>query len=169
MPFAENWVETDPDGSIITVSTLDNWIRKTKTAVRERMESSLIKPGTWAATAEPYLRGTFSNGVIIRNSGDTANLVQVNDTYGILLGPGTRIRSADILTGNQELIFYSATSDTIAIGKIGDKLVSLCTKLLADFPGPSLTMAGAVGTDRTNDRFVYYSGNSRYYLLGTPF
>jgi hypothetical protein len=54
MAFAEPWIETEPDGAIITVSLLDNYIRQAKIAVRERMEgdsadvlTGLIEPGTW--------------------------------------------------------------------------------------------------------------------------
>jgi len=60
MAFAQNWVETDPDGSVITVSVLDNWIRFTKIAVRERMEgdatlnlTGLIESGTWSTGPVP--------------------------------------------------------------------------------------------------------------------
>lgn len=38
MAFTESWVETDPDGSVITVSQLDNFERATKRQVRERLE-----------------------------------------------------------------------------------------------------------------------------------
>lgn len=38
MAFTESWVETDPDGSVITVSQLDNFERATKRQLRERLE-----------------------------------------------------------------------------------------------------------------------------------
>lgn len=44
MAFANPWVETDPDGSVITVSQLDNSDRLIKQAVRERLEGDPATP-----------------------------------------------------------------------------------------------------------------------------
>src|SRR4051812_1490205 len=38
MAYSKGWVETDPDGAVITVSQLDNAIRDVKIAMRERLE-----------------------------------------------------------------------------------------------------------------------------------
>lgn len=38
MAFTEDWLEDEPDGAVITISQLDNYIRQTKVAVRERLE-----------------------------------------------------------------------------------------------------------------------------------
>lgn len=46
MSFVVPWVETDPDGSLITVSQLDNFIRDTKVGVRERLEGDPLVPLT---------------------------------------------------------------------------------------------------------------------------
>lgn len=58
MAFVESWVETDPDGSVITVSLLDDHTRLTKRAVRERLEgdpavlgSGVFDAGTFGTTA----------------------------------------------------------------------------------------------------------------------
>lgn len=58
MAFVESWVETDPDGSVITVSQLDDYDRQAKRAIRERLEgdpananSGIFESGTFAATA----------------------------------------------------------------------------------------------------------------------
>lgn len=48
MPFSKSWLESEPDGAIVTVSELDNWIRDTKIAIRERLEDSLFLPGSFA-------------------------------------------------------------------------------------------------------------------------
>lgn len=76
MAFAENWVESDPDGSVITVSVLDDWIRKTKVAVRERMEgdaalnlTGLIDSGTWATGPVPKAGSARANAVTAANLG----------------------------------------------------------------------------------------------------
>lgn len=61
MAFQQSWVETDPDGSIITVSQLDDWIRFTKVAMRERLEgdpatpnlTGLIEVGSWTSAPKP--------------------------------------------------------------------------------------------------------------------
>lgn len=60
MPYSQSWVETDPDGGIITVSQLDNWIRYTKAALRERVEqgpddplTGIFEVGTFAAAPMP--------------------------------------------------------------------------------------------------------------------
>lgn len=58
MAFVESWVETDPDGSVITVSLLDDAQRLTKRALRERLEgdpavlgSGVFDAGTFGTTA----------------------------------------------------------------------------------------------------------------------
>lgn len=58
MAFAESWVETDPDGSVITGSLLDDFQRQHKRAIRERLEgdpananSGIFESGSLAATA----------------------------------------------------------------------------------------------------------------------
>lgn len=58
MAFTESWIETDPDGSIITVSLLDDAQRLTKRALRERLEgdpasslSGVFEVGTFGTTA----------------------------------------------------------------------------------------------------------------------
>lgn len=61
MGFGNVWVETDPDGSVITVSQLDDAIRLGKAATRERLEgdpavpdlTGLIEVGSWAAAPKP--------------------------------------------------------------------------------------------------------------------
>lgn len=59
MAFTESWVETDPDGSVITVSQLDDFQRASKRQIRERLEgdpanlnlSGVYEAGSFAATA----------------------------------------------------------------------------------------------------------------------
>jgi hypothetical protein len=58
MAFVEAWVETDPDGSVITGSLLDDYQRQAKRALRERLEGDAANPlsgifevGTFSATA----------------------------------------------------------------------------------------------------------------------
>lgn len=60
MAFTKAWVETDPDGAVITVSQLDDFERDTRVAVRERLEgdaalltSGVIETGTFGGTALP--------------------------------------------------------------------------------------------------------------------
>lgn len=61
MAFGNAWVETDPDGSVITVSQLDNSDRLIKSAVRERLEgdpaapdlTGLIEVGSFPAAPKP--------------------------------------------------------------------------------------------------------------------
>src|SRR5512138_3202135 len=93
MPFDKNWIESEPDGTITTVSQLDNWIRDTKYAIRERLEASLIKSGTFASGPKVYIRpGPY--GVIIRDGADTKDVVKVTDV-GIILG-GSGLNNARI-------------------------------------------------------------------------
>jgi hypothetical protein len=63
MAYTKTWVETDPIGSQITVSELDNWIRDTKIAIRERLEldgtlGGLFEVGSFAATGAMPAKGT---------------------------------------------------------------------------------------------------------------
>lgn len=58
MAFTESWIETDPDGAVVTVSQADDHIRLKGRAVRERLEgdpavlgSGVYESGTFAATA----------------------------------------------------------------------------------------------------------------------
>lgn len=61
MAFTNSWIETDPDGSIITVSQLDNSDRLIKNATRERLEgdpaapdlTGLIEVGSFPAAPKP--------------------------------------------------------------------------------------------------------------------
>jgi len=61
MAFSNAWVETDPDGSVITVSQLDNSDRLIKAAVRERLEgdpaapdlTGLIEVGSFTSAPKP--------------------------------------------------------------------------------------------------------------------
>lgn len=56
MVFSKSWVETDPDGSAITISQLDNSDRDIKIALRERLEgdganllTGVFETASWAA------------------------------------------------------------------------------------------------------------------------
>jgi hypothetical protein len=61
MSFTEAWVETEPDGNIIFVSQLDDYIRTTRRNLRERLEgdpsvpdlTGLIEVGSWNAAPKP--------------------------------------------------------------------------------------------------------------------
>lgn len=60
MAFSDTWVETDPDGDVITVSLLDDSDRLIKRATRERMEgdpadalTGLIVSGSWPLAPKP--------------------------------------------------------------------------------------------------------------------
>ena len=61
MAFVQAWVETDPDGGVITVSLLDDYQRQTKTAIRERLEgdpaapdlTGLIEVGSFSTAPKP--------------------------------------------------------------------------------------------------------------------
>lgn len=52
MAFTEAWVESDPDGGIITVSLLDNFQRASKRQIRERLEGD---------PANPFFSGVFES------------------------------------------------------------------------------------------------------------
>jgi hypothetical protein len=58
MAFVEAWVETDPDGAVITGSLLDDYQRQSKRAIRERLEgdasnqlSGIFQAGTFGASS----------------------------------------------------------------------------------------------------------------------
>lgn len=64
MAFVQSWVETDPDGALITVSQLDDHQRIIKVAVRERLEgdpasthTGIFKTGTF--TAAPKIKELY--------------------------------------------------------------------------------------------------------------
>lgn len=61
MAFSQSWIETDPDGSLIKVSQLDNAVRTKAIALRERLEgdpavpdlTGLIEPGSFETAPKP--------------------------------------------------------------------------------------------------------------------
>lgn len=119
MAFTNSWVETDPDGSVITVSQLDNSDRLIKNAVRERLEgdpaapdlTGLIEVGSFAAAPKPR-KGTarvyvdtqaniLAFGATKREDGrlavasDTGQLYHVA-TAGVVT---VKVAAADVVSG----------------------------------------------------------------------
>lgn len=95
MSFTYSWVETDPDGSIITVSQLDDYERLTKSAVRERLEGDPANPNSGiydsgsfgtaatvrAGTARAYAVTTANLGTITLQDGRLAFATDTNKLY----------------------------------------------------------------------------------------
>jgi hypothetical protein len=59
--FSESWVETDPDGAIITVSQLDDYQRAAKRQIRERLEGDPAN-----ANSGIYEASSFGTTAIVR-------------------------------------------------------------------------------------------------------
>lgn len=61
MAFDESWVETDPDGAVIRVSQMDNYVRGLKSQIRQRLEgdpaapdlTGLLDVGSFASAPKP--------------------------------------------------------------------------------------------------------------------
>ena len=187
MPFTENLFEGDPDGCVITVSELDNWIRKTKVAIRERMESNLVKAGTWGSDPEPQIRSGVSGAVIFRNNADTSNNLTIFDTGTIatrgyagvgLEGPSMIIGDGGGGSGALWIqrdgvlhnVLYVGAAGTIQVGFNANPLfLQVYSSLVGGLPAGGGVLGGLLTVDITNNRFVYYTPSGRYYLAGTPF
>lgn len=79
MAYSKQWVETEPDGAVITVSQLDNYQRDTKIALRERLEldptnplQGIFEAGSFPTGAMPAKgSGRFYAGLVGSISGAT--------------------------------------------------------------------------------------------------
>lgn len=160
MPFAQNWVESEPDGTLVTVSQLDNWIRNTKIAIRERLEDTLFVPGSFASA--PVLQGGIVGGVV----SPLASATYLN------WAPGASIKV--IIPGFVGHMNIAAIDEPVAgyarliLGSNGTAQYAwpmIPSAVAADFPaGGSTTFQGLIAVDSTNNRLVVFSGNQRYYI-----
>lgn len=159
MPFSKNWIETEPDGGIVTVSQLDNWIRDTKIAIRERLEDTLFEPGS------------FASGPIISAGSPTKPLR--SDTY-LDWDPLTGVSIRTTIPGFIASMALVAVDEPVA-GHARMILGSNATtqhawplvpvEAAANFPASGTTIfQGLIAVDYTNNRFVVFAGASRYYI-----
>lgn len=100
MAFTESWVETDPDGSVITGSLLDDYQRQSKRAIRERLEGDPANPNSGI-----YESGTFGATSIVRAGTARAYAVTLASVAGLTLQDG---RLA-ITTDTRQLFHLKAT------------------------------------------------------------
>lgn len=176
MPFSQNWIEGEPDGTITTVSQLDNWIRNTKIAIRERLEASIFAVGTFASGPQLVFRpGVF--GVKIRDAGDTIDLVTINSS-GILLGGSglnnARIHALDTSSADRQIMGYFDNRpyggvEFIDVGSAGSLPICIWAALHSQMPSATINNQGILLINREDNSLCYYSGNNRYKLFGAAF
>jgi hypothetical protein len=159
MPFSKNWIETEPDGGIVTVSQLDNWIRDTKIAIRERLEDYLFEPGS------------FASGPIITVGSPSKPLR--SDTY-LDWDPTTGAAIRTTIPGFIASMAIAAVDEPVAgharmiLGSNGTNQHAwplIPTEAAANFPASgSTTFQGLIAVDNTNNRLVVFAQNLRYYI-----
>lgn len=160
MPFAENWIETEPDGGITTVSQLDNWIRSTKVAIRERLEDSIIEPGTWAAA--PKIKAGAVGVSVSPLAAQT--YMQWGPESALLIPIPGLVATAQVFQASMPVAGYPK----MLFGVVnGTQWIWPCipTSNVGDFPASGTTdYQGLIGVDQTNNRLVVFSQNVRNYI-----
>lgn len=120
MAFSTAWIESDPDGSVITVSELDDYIRTAKAQIRERLEgdptvqlSGIFESGSFSTTAQ-VRKGTARAAV------DTAvNMVNYASADGrLFVATDTKRMYVLQAAGAIELGYLPLSGGTIA-GNLG--------------------------------------------------
>lgn len=128
MAFSEAWVEADPDGSVITVSLLDNYQRAAKRQIRERLEgdpatlnSGIFEVGTFgttaivrAGTARAYMVTAAALGTLTLQDGRIAITSDTNRLYH-LKGSGLVELSYVTLDGTRPITGYATFNVGFAV------------------------------------------------------
>lgn len=109
MAFVESWVESDPDGSVITGSLLDDYQRQTKRALRERLEGDPANP----------LTGIFETGswalAPIPRAG-TARMYYGTDAAMLALAAASRQDGRLAFSTDLGVLYHAATAGMVPIG-----------------------------------------------------
>lgn len=147
MAFVESWVETDPDGSVITGSLLDDFQRQGKRAMRERLEGDPSNPNSGI-----FEVGTFGATAIVRAGTARAYAVTAAGVGALTLQDG-RIA----LTTDTNRLFHLKGAGAVEIGYIplsgtaGNVTFGLVTSTLGFVvSGNGTYAAGKVYKDATN-------------------
>ncbi len=108
MSFTESWVETDPDGSVITGSLLDDYQRQTKRALRERLEgdpadvlTGIFESGSWALAPTPRA--------------GTARVYYGTDAAMAALGASSRQDGRLALATDTGVLYHAAAAGMVAL------------------------------------------------------
>ena len=118
----------------------------------------------------------------------TTNAIRGRMTSGGIFAWGTSVitsaAAGDAVIANAKMLrgVNAAASGTIPLIRVdandiiqvgdaagGGNMASIGVKTNANLLAAAASANGVVGIDSTNNRFVYYSGGNRYYLLGTSF
>jgi hypothetical protein len=102
MGFVEDWIESDPDGALITGSQLDDWIRQTKRALRERLEGDVTDPMSGI-----FEIGEFDNSARIRAG--TARAYYGTDAAILALGAAHKFNGRLGISDTGKLYHIGAT------------------------------------------------------------
>lgn len=108
MAFVESWVETDPDGSVITGSLLDDYQRQSKRAMRERLEGDPANPNSGI-----FESASFSATAIVRAGTARAYAVTAAGVAALTLQDG-RIA----ITTDTQRLFHLKGTGAIELGYI---------------------------------------------------
>lgn len=167
MAFGNAWVETDPDGSVITVSQLDNSDRLIKAAVRERLEgdpaipdlTGLIEVGSFSAAPKPrkgaariYVDTAANILAFTATKREDGRLAVASDT-GILYHVATaavvpvKIAAGDVVSG---ALTVTQLTITTAISKVIPGATSLSLRNNADSADNLIITDAGVATFRNN-------------------
>lgn len=130
MAFVESWVETDPDGSVVTVSLLDNHQRTAKRAIRERCE------GDPATSLSGWCElGTFGTTAMVKMGSGRLHTVPLAGIYALPVQDGRAVFTSDThqlfhlkATGPVEIDYLNrdgSRSPSANISMIGFRLLGL--------------------------------------------
>lgn len=156
MSFVEGWVETDPDGAVITVSQLDNFQRSSKVAIRERLEgdatnnlTGVIETGTFAAAPLPKRgAGRFQ----LDNIAQLANY-PLQDGRGFFSGDAgnshPKVYSMQSTVGPREIAYLNRDGSRSLLGEFKVDVTASIT--LGSLVGASVQMTTAVAVITVTD------------------
>lgn len=119
---------------------------------------------------------TFSKGVVLGGNPRVSNgvlLVGTTVTDGaasgdVVMASTQSLRSVNAAGTSSVSIITLDSNDDVSVGGFG-RLVGVGYFGNASFPAGGASRNGKVAIDSTNNRLVFYSGGSRYYVTGTAF
>jgi hypothetical protein len=106
MAFTESWIESDPDGAVITGSLLDDYQRQSKRAIRERLEGDPANPNSGI-----YEAASFGATAIVRAGTARAYAVTAAGVAALTLQDG---RMA--ITTDTKRLFHLKATGAVEIG-----------------------------------------------------
>ena len=173
---ASQTVELDAGKALVTVAITGtgNYVKSASPTLTGTVTAAAITASGAVATGALTVTGaaTVSTTLGVTGAVTLSSTLAVGTTpaaTGTIRLPNASAISARNAgnTGDRRLIEYNA-DDYLVLGDAGTH-VAIGLFAAASLPAGAANRNGLIDIDTTNNRFVFYSGNARYYVTGTAF